>query len=123
MPRTHRRRRACRASFFHGNGAAVVAVDHGESPLLQQLHIAVLVRVHVRQTDHMEAVVTFTASPASGLALLHQNAGDVEDAASGEILRRSTGYRLRAFRLSAKLGGRRIPDQNDDGAQTGTMRG
>jgi hypothetical protein len=53
-------------AFFHGNGAAVVAVDHGESPLLQQLHIAVLVRVHVRQTDHMEAVVTFTASPASG---------------------------------------------------------
>jgi hypothetical protein len=117
MPRTHRRRRACRASFFHGNGAAVVAVDHGESPLLQQLHIAVLVRVHVRQTDHMEAVVTFTASPASGTPR------DVEDAASGEIRRGSTGYRLRAFRLSAKLGGRRIPDQNDDGAQTGTMRG
>jgi hypothetical protein len=51
------------------DGAAVVAVDHGDiepSPLLQQLHIAVLVRVHVRQTDHIEAVATFTASPASG---------------------------------------------------------
>jgi hypothetical protein len=31
-----------------------------------QLQIAVLVRVHVRLTDHVEAVVTFTASPASG---------------------------------------------------------
>ena len=55
-------------AFFHGkDSAAVVAVDHGDiepSPLLQQLQIAALVRVHVRQTDHIEAVFTFTASPA-----------------------------------------------------------
>jgi hypothetical protein len=122
------------------DGAAVVAVDHGDiepSPLLQQLHIAVLVRVHVRQTDHIEAVVTFTASPASGTLRVCSPCfirmpGTLRMPPAGKSVGSTatsgcgmTGLHgpAKRFRLSAKHGGRRIPDQNDDGAQMGTMRG
>ena len=40
---------------------------------------------------------------------------------TGSSTGRILGWPL--FRLSPKHGGRRIPNQNDDGAQTGTMRG
>src|SRR5258707_709426 len=48
-----------RALLHRQNGAAIVVIDHGDvelAALLQQLKIALLVRVYVRQTDLIEAV-------------------------------------------------------------------
>ena len=130
----------CLERIGEGALAGQVAVDHGDiepSPLLQQLQIAVLVRVHVRQTDHIESVVTFTASPASGTLRVCSPCfirmpGTLRMPPAGKSVGSTatsgcgmTGLHgpAKRFRLSSKHGGRRIPDQNDDGAQMGTMRG
>src|SRR5262245_27459022 len=80
-------------AFFQGqNGAAVVVVNHRDvepAPFLEQLDVAVLVGLRVRQAYQIEAGRDLDREagerdPARSLGLFHQEAGDVGEAPAGK---------------------------------------